>query len=586
MEKWFVQSKKADFDKIGRKFGIDPVIARLIRNREIVEEEDIERYLHPSLEHMYSPYLMKDMEKAAGIILGKIKEKKKIRIISDYDVDGVISNYILLQGLMQIGANVDYEIPDRIVDGYGINEHLIQAAYDAGIDTIITCDNGIAAIDQIAYAKKLGMTVIVTDHHDIPFEETKSGRCYLSSMADAIVNPKQKECKYPFSNLCGAGVAYKLVEVLYEKTGIPHSEAVSLIEYVAIATVCDVVDLQNENRILVKHGLEKINHTKNLGLAALIEVNGLAEKEISAYHLGFVIGPCINATGRLTTAKKSLQLLLAKTSQEALACAVELKKLNDERKSMTEKGMEEAFYQVEHSDIANDNVLVVYLPECHESLAGIIAGRVRERYHKPAFVITDTSDGLKGSGRSIEAYSMFDELTGCKEFLTKFGGHPMAAGLSLAKESLSSFRRALNERSHLTADDLTAKVSIDVPMPIDYVTMPLIEQLNLLEPFGKANSKPLFAEKGWKLLNGRILGKNRNVMKFTICNLAGAQKDAIYFGNIDLITEYLVDKFGNNELDRLLQGRENKITLDCTYYPSINEYNGKKTIQFVIQNYK
>lgn len=586
MEKWFVAAKKADFRKIGERFGIDPVIARLIRNRDHITESEIDDYLNGGLERLHSPWKLKDIKKAVKILQKKIGEKKKIRIISDYDVDGVISNYILSIGLKKCGADVDFKIPDRIVDGYGINENLILEAKKAGIDTIVTCDNGIAAIDQIAYAKELSMTVIVTDHHDIPFVEEDGEKKYLSSNADAIINPKQIECEYPFSLLCGAAVAYKLIEACYEVFGIAKEEIERMISYVAIATVCDVVDLVGENRIIAKEGLKLLNRTENIGLQELLAVNSLDDKTLSSYHLGFVIGPCINASGRLESAKLAVDLLLCEDREKAAAMAKNLKQLNDERKKMTEEGVERAIEIVETTDIGEDLVLVIYLPDCHESLAGIIAGRVREKYNKPVFVITKSEDGLKGSGRSIEAYNMFEEITKCKHFLTKFGGHPMAAGLSLPEENLDAFRSFLNENTRLTKKDIVKKVVIDVPMPIDYVSEELIEQLDLLEPFGKANQKPLFAEKNLKFLSARVLGRDRKILKYIVENERGCQMEALFFGDIEEIRQVMIDKFGVEQVEYLYQGRQNKIEMSLTYYPSVNEFRGVKTLQIIIQNYQ
>lgn len=586
MERWFIAAKKADFNKIGNKFGIDPVIARLIRNRDHITEYEIDNYLNGSLENLYSPWKLKDMDKAVKILQEKISEKKKIRIISDYDVDGVISNYVLSVGLKRCGADVDFKIPNRIVDGYGINENLILEAKEAGIDTIVTCDNGIAAIEQIAYAKELKMTVIVTDHHDIPFVEEDGQKKYITSKADAIINPKQIECEYPFSLLCGAAVAYKLIEACYEMYQIPKEEITKMIGYVAIATVCDVVDLVDENRIIAKEGLKLLNRTENIGLQELLVANSLEDKSLSSYHLGFVIGPCINASGRLESAKLAVDLLLCEDREKASRMAKNLKQLNDERKKMTEEGVDRAIELVETTSIKEDFVFVIYLENCHESLAGIIAGRVREKYNKPVLVITKSEEGLKGSGRSIEAYNMFEEITKCKHLLTKFGGHPMAAGLSLPTENLEEFRKLLNKNTTLTKEDIVKKIVIDVPMPIDYVSEDLVEQLNLLEPFGKANQKPLFAEKNLKFLSARVLGKNRKILKYIVENERGCQMEALFFGDIEEIREAMIDKFGVKQVEYLYQGRKNNITMSLTYYPSINEFRGVKTLQIMIQNYQ
>jgi single-stranded-DNA-specific exonuclease len=587
MERWVVLNKKADFYGIGARFGIDPVTARLIRNRDVIEESDIENYLYGTTDALYSPYLMKDIEKAANLLVEKIREQKPIRIISDYDVDGVISNYILYQGLANCGALVDYRIPDRITDGYGINERLIDQAAQDHIDTILTCDNGIAAYDQIQYGKNLGMTILVTDHHDVPFEVRDGEKIYRIPPADAVVNPKQADCGYPFPLICGAVVALKLIIVLYEKFHKPRNQWEEFLEFAAIATVCDVVSLTDENRILVRAGLNKLETTKQVGLGALLSVTGLEGKKISSYHLGFVIGPCINASGRLKSAQMALELLLCKDRKKALSLAEELKELNEERKDMTQQGLSKAIELVEQGGYEDDKVLVLYLSGCHESLAGIIAGRVRERYHKPVFVLTDAEDGmLKGSGRSIEAYSMFEEMNQAKDLMTKFGGHPMAAGLTLPKENLLSFRKRLNECTTLSKDDFYEKVTIDVPMPISYLSEKLVEELTLLEPFGTGNPKPLFAQKNVRILSGRVLGARRNVLKLRLADEAGFEMDGIFFGNIENFNAYLSSHFGENEVEYMYQGRKNSILLSITYYPGINEFRGVKTLQVVIQNYQ
>ncbi len=577
MEKWFVSAKRADFQEIGRKFGIDAVTARLIRNRDVVGDEAVREYLYGSRKDLYAPQLMKDCRKTAEILKEKIAEKKKIRVIGDYDIDGVNATCILYKGLIRCGAEADVEIPDRMKDGYGLNKNLIQYAYEEGIDTILTCDNGIAAVDEIAEETRLGMTVLITDHHELQ-ERIPA--------ADAIVNPKQPECTYPYKSLCGAAVAYKLMICLYELCGIPVEETDAFIEFAAIATVGDVMDLTGENRILVKEGLKMINQTSNRGLKALIRANGLEDAQISSYHIGFVLGPCINASGRLDTAKRALELLLAEDDAVAEDLAHTLKELNDERKDMTQQGVAQAIELIEEGVLKEDKVLVVYLPDCHESLAGIIAGRIRERYHKPVFVLTDAADSLKGSGRSIETYNMFAEMSKCAELFTKFGGHPMAAGLSLPRENMEAFHKKINENSVLTEDDFIPKVTIDVPMPISYITERLVEELGLLEPFGKGNTKPLFAEKSLNILSARILGKNRNVIKLQVLGAAGTVMEAMYFGDVERFQEYLREKFGHTETEKLFQGRENAVTLSLAYYPGINEFRGNRTLQIVIQSYQ
>lgn len=570
MEKWVIAAKRADFQRIAAEYGIDQVTARLIRNRDIVGDEAIKKYLYGTRKDLYSPWLMKDMELLVFILEKKIREGKKIRILGDYDIDGVMSTYILLCGLKGVGAKVDHVIPHRMMDGYGINEHLIQQAREEEIDTIITCDNGISAAAQIAGAKESGMTVLVTDHHEVPFEETEEGRKELLPPADAVVNPKQEACMYPFSGLCGAGVAMKVVEALYQKV-CPKKDIVDeLLEFAAIATIGDVMDLKDENRILVKEGLKRLHRTRNLGLQELIRVNGLEPEQISPYHIGFVLGPCLNATGRLDTARRALLLLCATDREEAAKLAGDLKALNESRKEMTAQGVEKGIELVETTDLKKDMVLVVYLPECHESLAGIIAGRIREKYHKPAFVLTKAETGVKGSGRSTESYSMYEKLCECKEYLLKFGGHPMAAGLSLEEEQVEPFRRRINELCGLTQEDLVEKVTIDVPMPIHYIRKELIQELAVLEPFGKGNEKPVFAQKGLKIVRSRVLGKNRNVVKLQLADEAGYIMEAVYFGNGDAFLEDI-------------HGKER---ISIVYYPEINSYQGRENLQVVIRHYQ
>lgn len=569
MEKWMVYNKKADFQKIGSEFGIDPVIARLIRNRDIQDMKEIRSYLYGTLAEIPSPWKMKDMERAVQILQKKITQKKKIRIIGDYDIDGVTATCILLKGLKRLNANVDTYIPDRVKDGYGMHEQLIDKALEDGIDTILTCDNGIAAAAEIEYAKKEGLTVIVTDHHDIPFRDTEDGRIWIIPKADAVVNPKQNDCLYPNKNICGAVVAWKLIWALYERLGIDSDEIWDFLELAAIATVGDVMDLQGENRIIVKEGLKKLSSTSFEGLKALICVNNLEGAEITAYHVGFVIGPCINASGRLDTAARSLELLLADNMEDAMKLADDLYDLNQSRKAMTEQGKGQAIQSIEENNLGKDRVLVVYLPDCHESLAGIIAGRIREAYNKPVFVLTKGVDGVKGSGRSIEAYSMYEELVKCSDLLTQFGGHPMAAGLSMEEKNVELFRRRLNDNCTLTEQDLIPKIMIDVPMPISYLSKKLTEQLKVLEPFGKGNSKPLFAQKNLRAVGIRVLGRNRNVAKMLLIDENGIKMDAVYFGEAQEFVDFV-------------QAHD---TISVTYYPEINVFQGRENLQVVIKNY-
>lgn len=568
MERWVLLRKGADYALISQKFHISPRLACLIRNREIIGDESMDRYLNGSLSDLHDGMLMKGMNKAVDILREKISENRKIRVIGDYDIDGVNATYILLEGLERLGADVDSDIPDRIADGYGLNVQLIERAYRDGIDTIITCDNGIAAAEEIAYGTRLGMTVIVTDHHEVPYEEGEEGKKYILPPADAVIDPKQPGCMYPFQGICGAAVAYKLTEALWESMGKESEDLDDLIENVAIATIGDVMDLVDENRIFVKEGLQMLRRTSNLGLEALIACTGLSGRPISAYHIGFVIGPCLNAGGRLDTAKRALALLTAKTKKEADILAGDLKALNDSRKEMTETAVQKAKSLIESTDLENDRVLVLYLPDCHESLAGIVAGRIREQYYKPVFVLTDGKEDVKGSGRSIEGYSMYEELNGCRDLLLRYGGHRQAAGVTLKKENLSAFRKLLNERCRLNDLDLTQKVVIDMEMPFSSVTEEFIYELKLLEPYGKANTKPVFVARNIKLSHMRIVGKNRNVLKMYAEDGNGTHIEAVYFGDVETLMEYKNQR------------------LSITYYPELNEYMGKTTPQIVITHYQ
>ena len=581
-EKWLLRNKKVDLKAMSEKYKISQLLCKLMVNRDIIDENIINSYINPVYKYLHSPKTMKDVIIAVDIIKRKIQENKKIRIIGDYDVDGIISVFILYTALKKCGANVDYEIPDRIKDGYGINENIVKAAYDEGVDTIITCDNGISAIDQIQYAKDLGLTVIVTDHHDVPFIEEDGVRTFLSSQADAIINPKQIECEYKFKSICGAGVAFKLMEALYEEIGMDKEECYKLIEFVAIATVCDVVDLIDENRIFVKNGLEMLNNSKNIGINALKKACGLEDKEITAYHLGFVIGPCLNASGRLDSAKKGLELLLMEDDEEAKNLAQEIVDLNDARKNMTKEGVDRAINIIDSTDINNDKILVVYIPDIHESLAGIVAGRVKEKYNKPTIILTKSEEGVKGSARSIEEYNMFEGLLACKELLDKFGGHPMAAGLSLQEDKVDELRKALNNKCELTDEDLTRKIMIDSSLPLEYLNLHLIEELNVLEPFGKGNSKPVFGVRDAKITKAMLLGKDKNVLKLKLLTNNNITIDAMIFNDLENFESKIIEKYGNEELDNLYNKSNNNIPMDFTFYPSINEWNGNKSIQIVV----
>lgn len=570
MEQWFVYKKKADFQKNAEKFQIDPVIARLIRNREIIEEDDIQKYLFGNLSEISDPFLMYGISKAVKILKDKIAQKKKIRIISDYDVDGIVSNYILWKAINDLDGKIDFQIPNRITDGYGINEHIIEQACRDQVDTILTCDNGIAAAEAIQFGRKQGLTMIVTDHHEVPFKVMEDGsRKEHLPNAHVVIDPKQESCHYPYPLLCGAGVVFQLMRALYQEMNEDETKLEPLLPFLAIATVCDVVDLTGENRIFVKEGLSRINKTENVGLRALLKVHEMEEKPIRAYDLGFVIGPCMNASGRLDTAERVVDLFLEGNTDRAVEMAQNLKELNEERKRMTEKGVLEALEQAEKYVLDGHKVLVLYLPDCHESIAGIIAGRVKDRLHHPVFVLTNAKDGLKGSGRSIEQYSMFEEMMKIEDVFTKFGGHPMAAGCSLEIEKLEEFRRRINAESTLTEEDFVQKVHIDIDMPVDYLNLDFIEQLSVLEPFGKANKKPLFAHRKLKIEQVRVFGKGKNVIKLSLKSSQQTRIDGMIFEEEEIFRE----KMGDMKY------------ITCTYYPVINEYQGYKSLQINIQNY-
>lgn len=582
MEKWFITMKKADFQAIAQKYHISPIVARLMRNRDVIGDGEIQLYLNGTIADLQDGMRMKDMDKAVAILQEKIKQGKKIRVIGDYDIDGVNATYILQQGLTGLGAEVDTDIPDRIKDGYGLNKMLIDRALEDEIDTIITCDNGIAASEEIAYGKENGLTILVTDHHEVPFDEENGEKKYKIPAADAVVDPHRADCEYPFKGLCGAAVAYKLIEVLYKASDRDAEDVDDLMENVAIATIGDVMDLNGENRIFVKQGLEMLKVTKNEGLKALIQCTGIDVENLNTYHIGFILGPCINACGRLDTAKRALELLNAPNRREAVMMAEDLKALNESRKEMTEQGVEKAIQMIEGTELKEDKVLVVYLPDCHESIAGIIAGRIKERYYRPTFVLTKAESGAKGSGRSIESYDMYAQMSRCKSLFTKFGGHKLAAGLSLEEDKIEEFRRTINEQADLTEDDLQMRVSIDMRLPFAYINEDLIEELKILEPFGKGNTKPVFAGRNIELLNGKILGKNKNVLKLRVRDEQEAVIDAVYFGNLETFSETLCRKYGAYAMDALLSGDGKGMKLSLTYYPDINEYRGKKSPQIVI----
>lgn len=582
-ELWILKNRNADLNRISSKFNISKTISKLIVNRDIVADEEIERYINASYEVLHKPETMKDMKLAVEILTEKIKIGMKIRIIGDYDVDGVISVFLLYKALRKAGANVDYEIPDRIKDGYGINENIIDEAYKDGIDTILTCDNGISAVQQIKYAKQLGLTVIVTDHHDVPFIVEGGERVFISSNADAIINPKQIECNYKFEKICGAGVAFKLIEALFKRLNIDKSECYKLIEFVAIATVCDVVDLIDENRVFVKKGLQLLNETENIGLRALKKINNLEEGKITSYHLGFVIGPCINASGRLDSAKKGLELLLADNEAKAVLLAEEIVELNNQRKDMTKNGVEKAIEIIENTGIGNDKILVVYIKDIHESIAGIIAGRIKEKYNKPTIVLTKSEEGVKGSARSIEGYNLFEGLMECESLLSKFGGHPMAAGMSLSENNVEILREMLNEKCKLTDDDLIKKIKIDLALSLGDFNIDIIEELAILEPFGTANTKPIFGIKNVKIISAVKVGKNNNVLKLKLMSNYKTL-DGIVFNNIEDVEEKIINKYGEKVLSDIYNNTDNGVYMDFIFYPSINEWNGRKSVQFIINS--
>lgn len=587
MEKWFVAAKKADFEKWAAEFHISPVLARILRNRDLTDETQVERFLHGKLKDCYSPWLLKDMEKAVELILEAVGQGVSLRVIGDYDVDGICSSYILTKGLGLMGAKVDTAIPHRIHDGYGLNEHLIHEAAGDGVGMIVTCDNGIAAASQIAQAAKLGIQVIVTDHHEVPFEVLEDGtRREQLPPASAVIDPKQSGCSYPFSGICGGVVAYKLVSALAEKSGSRQlSEALDeFLEFAALATVCDVMELKDENRILVKEGLKRLKDTKNQGLRALMEVNSLQPERLNMYHLGFVIGPCLNATGRLDTACRALELLQSETKVEAMSAARELKELNDSRKNLTAQGVEEAEKYIAEHHLEQDKVMVIFLPEVHESLAGIIAGRVRERYNHPVLLLTKGEDGVKGSGRSVEGYHMYEAMTAVRQYFTKFGGHAMAAGLSMEEENIESLRRALNAGCELTEEDFVPRVHIDVPMPLDYAGEQIADELELLEPFGVGNPKPLFAQKDLTFLAGYLMGANKSFARYRVRTPEGSVKQLVFFGDLEKFDAFLDEKYGPGSAAELYRGTVS-FQVSVVYQLGKNTYRGRTEVQYVMQHY-
>ena len=586
MANWIMKAKKADFKGLSATLGVDQVIVRLMVNRGLESEEDMRVFLNPDLKHMHSPYLLKDVELACEILMDAIDEGIPMRIIGDYDIDGIMSTYILHQGLLEAGAIVDYAIPHRIEDGYGVNPDMVQRAYDEGIGLIITCDNGIAAADAIKLAKELGMIFIVTDHHQVPYELVEEEKVYKLPPADAVVDPQRVDCQYPFKSICGAQVAWKLIQVLYDMLGMDPEDSKKFLQFAAFAAIGDIMELKDENRDIVYFGLQALEHTDNPGMRALIARCQLIDKALTAYHIGFVLGPCMNASGRLDTAARALELLEETNPDKAIAMADELVTLNEQRKALTVKGVDEALELIENSAIKNDRVLVVYMPSLHESLAGIVAGRIKEAYYRPTIVLTDGEEGVKGSARSIEAYNMFEELNKVADIFTKFGGHPMAAGLSLPTTKVDELRTRLNELCTLSAEDLQEVVRLDMPMPLSYISEKLVDELNLLEPFGNGNSKPVFAIKDAMITRVKYLGKDNQYLKLSLCTETGASMDALCFSSATEFEKYLDEKYGEGTFEAVLFGRTGGVKLDLTYYPSINEFRGTKTIQIIVDKYR
>lgn len=591
MEKWFVAAKKADFEALGKKFGVSPVLVRILRNRDLTDEGQMRRFLYGTLEDCYSPWLLRDMDRAVTEILKAVSEGLSVRVIGDYDVDGICSSYILTKGLQLLGAKVDTAIPHRIHDGYGLNNNLIEEAARDGIGMIVTCDNGIAAAPQIELAGSYGIRVIVTDHHEVPFamERQKDGREIRRELlppALAVIDPKREQCGYPFQGICGGVVAFKVIEALAERTGsLRMKEAMEeFLEFAVLATVCDVMELRDENRILVKEGLKRLRVTKNQGLRALMEVNGIEPEQLSAYHLGFVLGPCLNATGRLDTARRALELLQSATKADAMSAARDLKDLNDSRKNLTLNGVEQAEQHIREYGMEQDKVLVIFLPEVHESIAGIIAGRVRERHNHPVFILTRGEEGVKGSGRSVEGYHMYNAMTEVKQYFTKFGGHAMAAGFSMREEDIGPLREELNKGCRLSEEDFIPKVHIDVAMPLVYADEGFADELELLEPFGVGNPKPLFAQKELLFQEGVRMGPNKNFARFKVKTPEGAIKQLVYFGDLKRFDSFLDEKYGRGSAERLYMG-QGTFLVSVAYHLGKNTYRGRTDLQFVMQHY-
>ena len=586
-ERWRLYAKKADFAAISKEYGINQVTARIMRNRGVETKEEIESYLKGDLDYLSDPALMKDADKAASLLEAAIVNNELIAISSDFDNDGIFSGLLLKEAIIELGGRAAIFTPNRVMEGYGVNSRIVEEANANGASVLLTCDNGIAAFEAIDEAKKLGMTVIVTDHHEVPFEEHDGKRTYLLPKADAIVDPKQEDCAYPFKSLCGTGVAYQLMTLLFRRMKRTMSRQEIFLQYTAIATVADVMELVGENRILVRKGLSYLNHTNHIGLRALMEVCGISPEQVRAYHIGFILGPCFNAAGRLDTIVHALALLESKEYDQALALAGELWAMNEERKELTRVGTERAVELIEHATWKDEHVYLVYIKDCHESVAGIIAGRLRERYYRPVLVFTDASEEgqIKASGRSIDDYDMFTELSAFRNLFLRFGGHKMAAGLTMEKKNLEILRDGLNARCTLTQTQLMPLVMIDAAMPLGYISEEVIADLEKLEPFGRANEKPLFAQQHLSVLRLSRIGKNRNVVKMSVMGPEGIIMDALYFGDTDVFFDFLEEEYGRDNVAAALRGMRNTIDIGVTYYPQINEFQGKRSLQIVIQNY-
>ena len=585
MEKWFLANKKADFAAIGKKFGVSPVIAKIIRNRDIVDENDIHKFLYGAMDDLYDPMLMKDMDMLAAELKKSINSGKRIRVVQDYDVDGCMSGYILVTAIRLCGGNADYDVPDRTSEGYGINERIVKSAVNDGIGTLITCDNGIAAGDITSLAKSMGLCVLVTDHHEVQYVNADGKQKYLIPEADAVVDPKRPDCEYPFKHLCGAGIAYKVAEVLYDIYGRSKEELNKLLQYAAVATVCDIVNLTGENRIIVKEGFKVLEDMDNYGMRALLDRCLKPGEKISVGRVGFFIGPVINAGGRMSTAQLVMSLLFAKDREEAEDILDVLIELNEERKRETEDAVKNITSK--YDGIPNGNVIIEYNPKCHESVAGIAAGRIKDLYYKPTIVLTDSEDEgyIKGSARSVEGFDIFERLLTVKDLLPRFGGHPMAAGMTLKKDDLEEFIERMNKPGWPDSAEKFKRITIDVAMKFSSLSKEMIRELELIEPCGKGNKKPVFAAKNLKINRMSILGKNRNTIKMMLDD-GTAEAEGIWFGDVDRVISEIIQKYGTAECERLLRGNGAEARTDIIYTPKINYYNGFERIQLDIESFR